>query len=486
MLGRVLEYSTVVTDERGNPVPSLHCSALPSSGGEQADKDAVRACLAAWGMRLPVVGKPPAGRGSEGVKLLRTEADVAKHCRTLAAAALDTDPESESRPGPGSRYGEGMILERLLEGQEATLAVMPPGRYLLPWAPQWNACSEQRIGIGIESGGAGRQGPQAIDLGLRGSRLRLESEPAPKPAPSQTHARPQVTSHAPPASASGHWWMHPNVRLYDSVHPIAVLSPEAVSRAGDAVRDSESPEEGMQRMLAALQCDASFEREDWQQIRLWGGHSSALDVLLAFFRGTQEDWWPGNTSQGTSGQGTQGPGLALCDIDRYWCLPPILRGGPAVGLQQGGSCTGGQLDPYPQESGQGTHESEASLMPYNGAVPVVANSRALTSAEAEACLAPEPGNTKAGDEEHSLGGALGMTMHRCELVATLAQAKAPIRIDCRAPRAGRQCYDGRNEDEDAGEDAPSGGRCGDGSDSSETTNQTGSTEAVAVPGNKIL
>lgn len=84
-------------------------------------------------------------------------------------------------------------------------------------------------------------------------------------------------------------------------------------------------------------------------------------------------------------------------------------------------------------------------MPYNGTVPVTANSRSLTAAEAEECVkgsedtaqgcSDSSGSTSYGRSAMGPGGWLGTAMRDCEYVARAASATAPIRIDCRGTRA---------------------------------------------------
>lgn len=62
--------------------------------------------------RLPIVLKPVRGRGSQGVRLIRTPAELGE---AIESAARE--------------FGEPLILEEFLPGQEITLTVLPPGRY---------------------------------------------------------------------------------------------------------------------------------------------------------------------------------------------------------------------------------------------------------------------------------------------------------------------------------------------------------------------
>jgi len=77
-------------------------------------------------LHLPLVVKPVRGRGSEGVTVAHTFAELAEAARLLLSATLVVG----ERPQP--KYGERVIVEQFLPGTELTVTVMPPGAYLLP------------------------------------------------------------------------------------------------------------------------------------------------------------------------------------------------------------------------------------------------------------------------------------------------------------------------------------------------------------------
>ncbi|SHL72308.1 D-alanine-D-alanine ligase [Chitinophaga jiangningensis] len=65
---------------------------------------------------LPAVAKPIRGRGSEGVSLVKTEAEY----QSVMEQLFQTD-----------RYGTTVYLESYLPGEEITITVMPPGHYII-------------------------------------------------------------------------------------------------------------------------------------------------------------------------------------------------------------------------------------------------------------------------------------------------------------------------------------------------------------------
>ena len=67
--------------------------------------------LAAVKAKLPVVIKPVRGRGSHGVSLVKTEAELTQGLADLW------------------KEGELVLVEEFLEGEEVTVTVMPPGDY---------------------------------------------------------------------------------------------------------------------------------------------------------------------------------------------------------------------------------------------------------------------------------------------------------------------------------------------------------------------
>jgi D-alanine-D-alanine ligase len=82
-----------------------------------AARDGVRgltelaAALGEEGLRLPIIVKPVRGRGSQGVTLVRNPAQL----RTVSAALLAE-----------ARFGDTLMVEEYLDGEEVTVTVMPP------------------------------------------------------------------------------------------------------------------------------------------------------------------------------------------------------------------------------------------------------------------------------------------------------------------------------------------------------------------------
>eukprot|EP00698_Gefionella_okellyi_P009103 TRINITY_DN2287_c1_g1_i1.p2 TRINITY_DN2287_c1_g1~~TRINITY_DN2287_c1_g1_i1.p2 ORF type:complete len:374 (-),score=74.37 TRINITY_DN2287_c1_g1_i1:1268-2389(-) len=81
--------------------------------------------LLADGWVFPLVVKPVRGRGSEGVTLVRSLESL----RTVAETLLNTRMLVADKEVP--RYGDKLILEEFLSGDEITVTVMPPGLYQL-------------------------------------------------------------------------------------------------------------------------------------------------------------------------------------------------------------------------------------------------------------------------------------------------------------------------------------------------------------------
>lgn len=73
---------------------------------------------------FPVVGKPIRGRGSHGVKVCRSPQELAAHAKSLADE------------------NAAVMLEEFLQGEEATVTVMPPtadkGYWALPLVSRFN------------------------------------------------------------------------------------------------------------------------------------------------------------------------------------------------------------------------------------------------------------------------------------------------------------------------------------------------------------
>lgn len=85
--------------------------------------DVSEVLLRELGVQFPAVVKPVRGRGSQGVVMVTTLSDL----RTAATELLDEMVEVDGRTFP--KYGEKLILESFLPGEEITVTVMPPGVY---------------------------------------------------------------------------------------------------------------------------------------------------------------------------------------------------------------------------------------------------------------------------------------------------------------------------------------------------------------------
>jgi D-alanine-D-alanine ligase len=74
-------------------------------------------------IRLPAIVKPIRGRGSQGVKKVNTIEQLKEHAKNLLSSGAVIDGQRYSE------YGDPLILEQYLEGEEITVTVMPPGMY---------------------------------------------------------------------------------------------------------------------------------------------------------------------------------------------------------------------------------------------------------------------------------------------------------------------------------------------------------------------
>jgi D-alanine-D-alanine ligase-like ATP-grasp enzyme len=79
--------------------------------------------LTELGLHFPMVLKPVRGRGGQGV-LRIPSLDVLRQAVNALMSATYSD-----RRGSHSLYGESLILEEYLPGEEITVTVMPPGTY---------------------------------------------------------------------------------------------------------------------------------------------------------------------------------------------------------------------------------------------------------------------------------------------------------------------------------------------------------------------
>ncbi|CAG8817777.1 15823_t:CDS:2, partial [Gigaspora margarita] len=75
------------------------------------------------GTRFPAVFKPMRGRGSQGVKKVNTIEQMKEHAEKLLSTRTVIDDQY------CFEYGDTLILEEYLEGEEITATIMPPGTY---------------------------------------------------------------------------------------------------------------------------------------------------------------------------------------------------------------------------------------------------------------------------------------------------------------------------------------------------------------------
>jgi len=80
--------------------------------------------LATRSVYFPCVVKPVRGRGSDGVTRVQNVEGVRRAARDLLSAEV-RDEKGRAVP----KYGNAVIVERYLVGEEVTVTVMPPGRY---------------------------------------------------------------------------------------------------------------------------------------------------------------------------------------------------------------------------------------------------------------------------------------------------------------------------------------------------------------------
>jgi D-alanine-D-alanine ligase len=86
----------------------------PSFLVDKSKLNSIEESLEQFGMRFPLVLKPIRGRGSEGVTMVDTLSKL-----QISANELLQD----------SKYGDKIIVEQYLSGQEITITVMPIGHY---------------------------------------------------------------------------------------------------------------------------------------------------------------------------------------------------------------------------------------------------------------------------------------------------------------------------------------------------------------------
>lgn len=85
--------------------------------------DLTTECLRRHNLDYPMVVKPVRGRGSQGVLRVSDSEDLVKVAGALFAETVVIDGTEYSK------YGDKLILEKYLCGDEITLTVMPPGKY---------------------------------------------------------------------------------------------------------------------------------------------------------------------------------------------------------------------------------------------------------------------------------------------------------------------------------------------------------------------
>ena len=98
--------------EAGLPVAGSFLAAHEARDGIAAVAEIDAALLARAGLALPLVVKPVRGRGSQGVTVVRSLAALHAAARDLLAAAT---------------FGDIVMIEEFLPGEELTVAVLPAG-----------------------------------------------------------------------------------------------------------------------------------------------------------------------------------------------------------------------------------------------------------------------------------------------------------------------------------------------------------------------
>lgn len=120
--GRIVGQTTAAServDDKFSTNRSLRESGLPVAASVEAGKESGLALdaldardLAAAELEFPVVVKPVRGRGSQGVAVAGDLAELRSRSEALIASG---------------EFGDRVILERFLPGDEITITVMPPG-----------------------------------------------------------------------------------------------------------------------------------------------------------------------------------------------------------------------------------------------------------------------------------------------------------------------------------------------------------------------
>jgi hypothetical protein len=128
---RVQEFDDKwVTNEllrtNGCPLPAAILVGLRPEPGILLPDELTEAKLAEHQLSLPVVVKPVRGRGSEGVLVVHTLAELTEAARSLLSATVVVGEL------PRPKFGDRIIVEQFLPGTELTVTVLPPGIYQLP------------------------------------------------------------------------------------------------------------------------------------------------------------------------------------------------------------------------------------------------------------------------------------------------------------------------------------------------------------------
>ncbi len=101
---------------------SVLVSAAPRQ--DAIDIRSLDACrLADCGLGFPLALKPVRGRGSQGVSVADDFDELIRGCHGLLG------PQLQCGTAPEHLYGDSLIVEEFLAGEELTVTVMPPGRY---------------------------------------------------------------------------------------------------------------------------------------------------------------------------------------------------------------------------------------------------------------------------------------------------------------------------------------------------------------------
>ncbi|RKH13217.1 ATP-grasp domain-containing protein [Corallococcus sp. CA047B] len=109
----------------GHPVAASVLVSAQAASGRLGLDTLTEAELEARDLRFPLVLKPMRGRGSQGVVRVMDMAQLKETAARLLAAREQGVP----------RFGDTLILEQYLGGEELTVTVMPPARFVLGGVP---------------------------------------------------------------------------------------------------------------------------------------------------------------------------------------------------------------------------------------------------------------------------------------------------------------------------------------------------------------